>query len=79
MKSIGHCQVRLAKPYPRDSGMRISGSLVYADYGDAAIVSDRAPPAFGLKGDYKTNEIWFTRVWRCPAASLSQRPRWQRK
>lgn len=57
-------QVRYAMgaDYLRDSGMRISGSLVYADYGDAAIVSDRAPPAFGLKGDYKTNEIWFATV-----------------
>jgi hypothetical protein len=42
--------------------MRISGSLVYADYGSADIESDRAPPLFGLKGDYKTNEIWFASV-----------------
>ncbi len=48
--------------YVRDSGMRISGSLVYADYGDAEIDSNRAPPAFGLKGKYKTNEIWFANV-----------------
>jgi long-chain fatty acid transport protein len=45
--------------YLRDSGMKISGSLVYADYGDAEIVSNRAPPVFGLEGEYKTNEIWF--------------------
>jgi long-chain fatty acid transport protein len=48
--------------YVRDSGMRISGSLVYADYGDAEIVSNRAAPAFGIEGDYKTNEIWFASV-----------------
>jgi long-chain fatty acid transport protein len=48
--------------YLRDSGMRISGSLVYADYGDAEIISDRAPPFFGIEGDYKTNEIWFASV-----------------
>lgn len=48
--------------YLRDSGMRISGSLVYADYGDAEIRSDRAPPLFGLQGEYKTNEIWFASV-----------------
>jgi long-chain fatty acid transport protein len=48
--------------YVRESGMKISGSLVYADYGDAEIVSDRAPPLFGLRGDYKTNEIWFANV-----------------
>ena len=48
--------------YLRDTGMRISGSLVYADYGSADIESDRAPPLFGLKGDYQTNEIWFANV-----------------
>ncbi len=48
--------------YLRDTGMRISGSLVYADYGEAEIDSDRAPPLFGLQGDYKTNEIWFASV-----------------
>lgn len=46
----------------RDSGMRISGSLVYADYGNAEIVSNRAPPLYGLEGDYKTNEIWFANI-----------------
>ena len=48
--------------YVRDSGMRISGSLVYADYGDAEIESNKAPPLFKLNGDYKTNEIWFASV-----------------
>ena len=45
--------------YIRDSGMRVSGSLVYADYGDAEIDSDENLPAFGLKGKYETNQIWF--------------------
>ena len=48
--------------YLRDTGMRISGSLVYADYGSADIDSQQAPPVFGLQGDYKTNEIWFANV-----------------
>jgi len=48
--------------YLRESGMRISGSLVYADYGEAEIDSDKALPVFGLQGDYKTNEIWFANV-----------------
>ena len=48
--------------YLRETGMRISGSLVYADYGDAEIDSQRAPPFFGLQGDYKTNEIWFASI-----------------
>ena len=48
--------------YLRDTGMRISGSLVYADYGNAEIESNEALPAFGLEGDYKTNEIWFASV-----------------
>jgi long-chain fatty acid transport protein len=48
--------------YVRDSGMRISGSLVYADYGDAEIESEKLPPVFGLKGKYKSNEIWFANV-----------------
>jgi long-chain fatty acid transport protein len=57
-------QIRYAAgfDYLRDTGMRISGSLVYADYGSADIESDRAPPLYGLKGDYKTNEIWFASV-----------------
>jgi len=48
--------------YIRDSGMRISGSLVYADYGDGEIDSEKLPPVFGLKGEYKDNEIWFANV-----------------
>jgi long-chain fatty acid transport protein len=48
--------------YVRDSGMRISGSLVYADYGDAEIDSAKLPPVFALKGKYKDNEIWFANV-----------------
>jgi long-chain fatty acid transport protein len=57
-------QIRYAvgADYVRDSGMRISGSLVYADYGDAKIVSDRAPPVFGFEGEYETNEIWFANI-----------------
>ncbi|MDH3993771.1 MAG: hypothetical protein OEV47_12715, partial [Gammaproteobacteria bacterium] len=48
--------------YHRDSGMKISGSMVYADYGDAEIDSQRAPPLFGLQGDYKTNDLFFANV-----------------
>lgn len=57
-------QIRYAigADYLRDSGMKISGSLVYADYGDARIVSDRAAPVFGFEGEYKSNEIWFANV-----------------
>jgi long-chain fatty acid transport protein len=46
--------------YMRDSGMKISGSLVYADYGDAEInnIGDRG--LTGFSGDYQTNQIWFT-------------------
>jgi long-chain fatty acid transport protein len=57
-------QIRYAigADYIRDSGMKVTGSLVYADYGDAAINSQKAPPLFGLEGDYKTNEIWFANV-----------------
>jgi long-chain fatty acid transport protein len=57
-------QVRLAfgADYVRDSGMKISGSLVYADYGDAAINSSRQPPLVGYKGDYSENQIWFAAV-----------------
>ena len=47
--------------YVRDSGMRISGSVVYADYGEADIVSNRAP-GFGFEGDYQTNDLWFASV-----------------
>lgn len=48
--------------YLRETGMRISASLVYADYGEAEIDSQRVPPLFGLEGDYKSNEIWFANV-----------------
>lgn len=57
-------QVRLAfgADYMRDSGMKVSGSLVYADYGDAAINSSRQPPLVGYKGEYSENQIWFAAV-----------------
>ena len=57
-------QVRLAfgADYLRDSGMQISGSLVYADYGDAAINSSRMPPLVGYEGEYSENQIWFASV-----------------
>ncbi len=57
-------QIRYAigADYVRDSGLRISGSLVYADYGDAEIDSERLPPLFSFKGKYKSNEIWFANV-----------------
>ena len=43
------------------SGLEVSGSLVYADYGDAEI------DALGFAGDYKTNDIVFASIsfnWR---------------
>jgi hypothetical protein len=43
----------------RDSGTTISASLVYADYGDAEIVSAKNPPVIGYSGEYNTNEILF--------------------
>ena len=57
-------QIRYAigADYIRDSGMKVTGSLVYADYGDAAINSQKLPPLFSLEGDYETNEIWFAFV-----------------
>jgi long-chain fatty acid transport protein len=48
--------------YLRDSGMKISGSLVYADYGDGAIDASRQGPLVGYKGDYQDNQIWFASV-----------------
>jgi long-chain fatty acid transport protein len=48
--------------YVRQSGVKVSGSIVYADYGEGKIKSNRAPPAFGLNGDYSTNELWFASV-----------------
>lgn len=48
--------------YQRDSGLKISGTLVYADYGDAEISNSGDRNVIGFSGDYKTNEIWFTSV-----------------
>ena len=45
--------------YLRDSGMKVSGSLVYADYGDAEIENSGDMGLVGFSGDYQTNEIWF--------------------
>ena len=57
-------QIRLAfgADYQREDGMKVSGSLVYADYGDAKINSSRQPPLVGYKGDYSENQIWFASV-----------------
>jgi long-chain fatty acid transport protein len=48
--------------YLRNNGMKISGSLVYADYGDAEIDNTRTRPLLGYKGKYDTNQIWFAAV-----------------
>ena len=57
-------QVRyaLGADYLRKSGMKISGSLVYADYGDAEISNSGDRGLIGFSGDYKTNQIWFASV-----------------
>lgn len=57
-------QLRLAfgADYMRKSGMKVSGSLVYADYGDGRINSSRQPPVVGYKGEYSENQIWFAAV-----------------
>jgi long-chain fatty acid transport protein len=57
-------QIRYAigADYQRESGMKVSGSLVYADYGKGAINSERLPPIVGYKGDYAENQIWFASV-----------------
>ncbi len=57
-------QIRYAfgADYQRESGMMVSGSLVYADYGDAGIDSSRQPPIVGYKGEYAENQIWFASV-----------------
>ena len=57
-------QVRyaLGADYLRESGMTISGSLVYADYGDAEISNSGDRGLAGFSGDYKTNQIWFASV-----------------
>ena len=52
----------LGLDYHRDNGVKISGSVVYADYGEAEIDSQRAPPLFGIQGDYKTNDLFFANV-----------------
>ncbi len=54
-------QVRYAfgVEYRRDSGMTINGSFVYADYGDAEIVSAKQPPILGFSGEYADNDIMF--------------------
>jgi long-chain fatty acid transport protein len=54
-------QIRYAigADYLRDSGMKVSGSLVYADYGDAEIENSGDRGLIGFSGDYQTNEIWF--------------------
>jgi long-chain fatty acid transport protein len=45
--------------YLRPSGMTISGSLVYADYGDARIDNSSERGLVGFNGKYQTNQIWF--------------------
>jgi long-subunit fatty acid transport protein len=54
-------QIRYAigADYLRDSGMKVSGSLVYADYGDAEIENSGDLGLTGFSGEYQTNEIWF--------------------
>lgn len=48
--------------YLRPNGMKISGSLLYADYGDAEIDNSRQRGILGYKGEYDTNQIWFAAV-----------------
>jgi len=48
--------------YQRPSGMKISGSLVYADYGDARIENGGDLGLVGFSGKYETNQIWFTAI-----------------
>ena len=48
--------------YMRKSGMKVSGSLVYADYGDAEIDNSGNLRLTGFKGEYKTNDLWFASV-----------------
>jgi long-chain fatty acid transport protein len=48
--------------YLRDSGVKVSGSLVYADYGDAEIDRSGDLGLVGFSGDYQTNQIWFASV-----------------
>jgi long-chain fatty acid transport protein len=48
--------------YLRKSGMKVSGSLVYADYGDAEIDNRGERGLTGFSGEYSTNQIWFASV-----------------
>jgi long-chain fatty acid transport protein len=48
--------------YLRKSGMKVSGSLVYADYGDAEIDNLGERGLTGYSGKYSTNQIWFAAV-----------------
>lgn len=48
--------------YLRSNGMKISGSLLYADYGDAEIDNSRSRGILGYKGEYDTNQVWFAAV-----------------
>jgi len=69
-------QIRYAigADYLRDSGMKISGSLVYADYGDAEIENSGDLGLIGFSGDYQTNEIWFASIsFNWPFGSGSRR------
>jgi hypothetical protein len=57
----------------RDSGTAISASLVYADYGDAEIVSAKNPPVIGYSGEYNTNEIlFFSLAFNFPLGGVSR-------
>jgi hypothetical protein len=57
-------QIRYAvgADYNRDNGSVISYSLVYADYGDAALENSDFQPLLGFSGEYSSNEIWFFSV-----------------
>lgn len=57
-------QVRYAfgADYLRPSGLKITGSFVYADYGDAEISNSGEAGLLGFSGEYDTNQIWFASV-----------------
>jgi len=55
-------RVAFGADYKRDSGMLVSGSLVYADYGDGRINAGARTPVVGFEGEYKENQIWFASV-----------------
>ena len=57
-------QIRFAfgAEYRRANGMIIASSIVYADYGDARINSNRNPPFDGIVGEYDDNNIVFLTV-----------------